>query len=498
MRCLLLCLLTVAVTAALGFVPAVTPDGNTDWTVAGGSVASVDSPVGWTPDTLLTQPDDKESREPSAGLDARGRLHVAWKDNRRLQGHDEIHYLMRDSSGWRDFECVSNMDTAHNSPALVVDSRGNVHVFFLRWSGQPYSYDLGYRRRDGTTGEWGDEERLTDMDSLSTAARPQAVVVGDSVFVFWRITNASPQLFGYIYNNGGGWSDYRVVSTGEERYRTNIALRASSDGWIHVVWEDDRTDTTQLWHRYHDGDSWSAPYRTTFHGYNAVQPGIAFDSVGNLHTAYSGGPNPTGRLHYRTWDRATRTWGEATRWYSFIGAPEPRIGINLRTGERHLAYVGQDGANYGLYYRRFDPGLGAWVDSTRLTYNGARTGPAQPWLDLDGYAHLVFWTNGYGSEEEILYKTNRLPVGVQEPGAVINRAVPAATLVRGTLYLPEASSLKPQASSSLLDISGRRVMELQAGANDVSRLAPGVYFIRGPATGDGRPRVETRKVVLER
>jgi hypothetical protein len=53
----------------------------------------------------------------------------------------------------------------------------------------------------------------------------------------------------------------------------------------------------------------------------------------------------------------------------------------------------------------------------------------------------------------------------------------AATLVRGVLFLSEATSLKPQAAS-LLDAAGRRVMDLKPGTNDVSALAPGVYFVR--------------------
>jgi hypothetical protein len=48
-----------------------------------------------------------------------------------------------------------------------------------------------------------------------------------------------------------------------------------------------------------------------------------------------------------------------------------------------------------------------------------------------------------------------------------------ATVVRGVLYLPEASSRRPQITSCLLDISGRGVMELRPGVNDVRALAPG-------------------------
>jgi hypothetical protein len=41
----------------------------------------------------------------------------------------------------------------------------------------------------------------------------------------------------------------------------------------------------------------------------------------------------------------------------------------------------------------------------------------------------------------------------------------------------------------LLDISGRRVAELHAGPNDVSRLAPGIYFLHSRTS-------TTRKVIV--
>jgi len=49
--------------------------------------------------------------------------------------------------------------------------------------------------------------------------------------------------------------------------------------------------------------------------------------------------------------------------------------------------------------------------------------------------------------------------------------------VRGVLFLSEAASREPQATS-LLDVSGRKVLNLKPGANDVRALAPGVYFMR--------------------
>jgi len=51
---------------------------------------------------------------------------------------------------------------------------------------------------------------------------------------------------------------------------------------------------------------------------------------------------------------------------------------------------------------------------------------------------------------------------------------------------------------SLLDITGSKVLDLKPGANDIRHLVPGVYFVRGPKTEDGRPDAALRKVVVTR
>ena len=50
------------------------------------------------------------------------------------------------------------------------------------------------------------------------------------------------------------------------------------------------------------------------------------------------------------------------------------------------------------------------------------------------------------------------------------------------LFVPK--SARPGAGTSCpLDAAGRQVMELRTGANDVSRLPPGIYFVREPSAG---------------
>jgi hypothetical protein len=67
------------------------------------------------------------------------------------------------------------------------------------------------------------------------------------------------------------------------------------------------------------------------------------------------------------------------------------------------------------------------------------------------------------------------------------------------LVLPQASSFKHQASSWLLDIAGRKVLDLKPGPNDVRALAPGVYFVRERSAVSGkRSAFAARKVLITR
>ncbi len=441
--------------------------------------APLDSPPGWTPDTLLSLNDGQESRDPALAIDNLGRLHAVWKDNRRLGGYDEIHYRCKDSTGWSEIVSVGNLDTVHNTPDIAVGPDNSAHVVFMRRWGGPYTYfDVGYRRRDGATGEWDPETRLTYQDSLGYSGRPLVIVAGDTVFAFWLREREVPPEIVYCYNNGSGWTIPQNI-TGAEAVPTGYYdVHATEDGWAHIVWQDARTDTQQLWQRFHNGDSWSIPARITFHGYETIQPDVDSDSSGDIHLVYTGG-GPELRIHYRIWDRDSTSWGAVTHFYSWAGAPRPMVGVNKTTGERHLTHVGNQGI-WALAYRRYDPGSGQWTDSTMLTWYDVATGPAKPVLDQAGYVHLLFWDQRFGSQEEVFYKTNHVQVGLVEG--------PAAPPCGRVLVLPTVAScavrLLGKNSAWMVDAAGRKVLLLRPGTNDVSRLADGIYFVR---PGQGEP-----------
>jgi YVTN family beta-propeller protein len=71
------------------------------------------------------------------------------------------------------------------------------------------------------------------------------------------------------------------------------------------------------------------------------------------------------------------------------------------------------------------------------------------------------------------------------------------TIIRDVLMW-SATTPSLQARAALLDVSGREVMTLHPGPNDVSRLAPGVYFLKLGLSAASRRPLAVSKVILTR
>ncbi|UCG44140.1 MAG: T9SS type A sorting domain-containing protein, partial [candidate division WOR-3 bacterium] len=88
-------------------------------------------------------------------------------------------------------------------------------------------------------------------------------------------------------------------------------------------------------------------------------------------------------------------------------------------------------------------------------------------------------------------------VGQQERTKSEGRRAFGPTIVRERLLL--SRTLNPSTPWTLFSITGRTVMSLQPGENDIRHVAPGVYFVReeGPR-GQGSEGPSVRKVVIQR
>ncbi|MFO7676611.1 MAG: hypothetical protein R6X12_09895 [bacterium] len=137
---------------------------------------------------------------------------------------------------------------------------------------------------------------------------------------------------------------------------------------------------------------------------------------------------------------------------------------------------------------------------------------------IDGASNQVLRTIGVGDEPVALCHNpvqNRVYVANYSDGtvSVIRDSMTAMkespesqaasyrrpqSVVRGVLQLQVDSRQHTAYGAEMLDISGRKVLDLQPGPNDVRVLAPGVYFLRSePSAVSGKPLV-VRKVVVTR
>jgi hypothetical protein len=119
------------------------------------------------------------------------------------------------------------------------------------------------------------------------------------------------------------------------------------------------------------------------------------------------------------------------------------------------------------------------------------------------FARLALQVLGYGGHD-LWDDVSFGPVtGIAAGPASGLSSLVGPSVVRGVLWLGERHDLNVRHSGSwprpmLFDASGRRVLDLQPGPNDVSRLAPGVYFVREqPQAASRRPQA-FRKVVVTR
>jgi hypothetical protein len=158
----------------------------------------------------------------------------------------------------------------------------------------------------------------------------------------------------------------------------------------------------------------------------------------------------------------------------------------------------RSGSTFDIYCARVTPAGVVFDSGPAVRQEGDQVGPAL----ARGTGNQLFlaymgWAGTVGGKT---YNTSRIwgtfgPFpGVQEtPNAEVRRTS-AATIVHGVLNLGVDSRQHSAYGAELLDISGRKVLDMRLGANDVSRLAPGVYFVR-----EAQAKAQAiRKVVIAR
>ena len=245
------------------------------------------------------------------------------------------------------------------------------------------------------------------------------------------------------------------------RLRLMVSVFPIVSGTYHL-------EVAELWHWCPDNTpQWSEVHRVSCDqahllggfGYNAFfcdRPSLGEDDDGNLYVTWeqfdsSNVEPPTGLLRAGIW--VTRSSDHGRTWL-----PGRLITARTTASYRYPCIVD----------RQIE--CGSEPDTVVITYECDEV--AGFWMLGVGpctFNPMIchFWTTS---------DTSTVGVG-STPGPGFR--VHPATIIHGMLFLPEAVGGERSAvSAQLLGISGRKVLDLCPGANDVRALAPGVYFVR--------------------
>jgi hypothetical protein len=150
---------------------------------------------------------------------------------------------------------------------------------------------------------------------------------------------------------------------------------------------------------------------------------------------------------------------------------------------------------------------GAGTDSITWEYNWGKDSlvPGENFVCCVPFEDQTATTNNLGLGTPFAGNLEVYPVYRMAPAGGVEESTkpqatslkPGASIVRGVLLLPQASSHTSQAAS-LMDATGRRVLDLRPGTNDIRHLAPGVYFVREePQPPRHEPQTVRKMVIAE-
>jgi hypothetical protein len=335
--------------------------------------------------------------------------------------------------------------------APVVGSDGT--DFLVAWQDwRNSSYDI-YCARVSQTGTVLDTAGVAVCTSSGDQVTPAMAYNGTDYLVLWQAQSVGIRdLYGARINRQGVVLDPDgfIVSAaaGDEEQPA-----AASDGDIFlVVWSDRRNGDRDI------------------HGARVTGTGIVLDTAGiEICTA-------PGAQNYPA--------------VEYDGADFLVVWQDERNGERDLygARVTPEGTILDTFTVTTQPGY--QVDPV-LAHNG-------------GSKMLLAYSGWTSVEQERSYNSPRIWGTLSPRAGTSDRSADAArfprhatSIVRGVLMIGGRGQ-KPGDRVELLDVSGRKVMDLASGANDVRALAPGVYFVREELQAASLKTQAVRKIVLTR
>ena len=366
----------------------------------------------------------------------------------------------------------------------------------------PYSDIYGARvSRDGIVLD-------THAIAISTAEHrqrnPAVTFDGTSFLVVWGDWRDHPgEVYGARVSSGGTVLDPDGIAVSTTLYESQAPAVASDGTNSLVVWCDARNADIDVY------------------GARVSPSGVVLDTDGiricsAMYTQSAPKAAYDGTDFFVVWGDGRSGVG-----YDLIGARVSSTGILVDTFGIAISTAARDqvrpavefdGANMlvvwqderndyapDLYGAFVSPGGSVFGGGAVVTAAGFQSGPALA-RGSGGQMFLAYqgWTGTVGgrpcNSDRVWGKLDPHPGVAEMTKSELRMTNSGATIVRGALHLPVSPFT---IHSSLFDMTGCQVMALHPGPNDVSGLAPYVYFVRSASDGSHEAS-SVAKVVVTR
>jgi len=429
-------------------------------------------------------------------------LHAVWYDYRESSG-DVFHKRSTDNgSSWEGDTRLTTVGDSSETPAVAAAGQ-TVHVVWANNSDMQVQYR---RSADGGT-NWGTVVPLTTGSTYTLY--PSVATEGNNVHVVWidarPATNYLPEVYYRRSTDGGStWQSEARLSTGQSSTR-QPAIAVAGD-LVHVVWDDGRHGlNAEIYYRRSTdgGATWQSETRFTDASGSSFN-GVVAATGQHAYAAWDDDRDGNWEIYCKRSTDAGANWSADTRLTNNI-ADSYFASIAAAGNCVHITWEDARDVNLEEYHKRSADYGQTWSDDTRLTNSTGHS--SYNTVAVSGTAVHVLWHDNREGNWEIYYKRNLTGNPGVEAAPNTEFRVPnrGATIVRGVLHLRPSPFLLPLGEGqevrewNLLDVSGRRAMALQPGPNDVSRLAPGIYFlVRGESGAASLGHQVLRKVVIAR
>jgi hypothetical protein len=400
-------------------------------------------------------------------------------------------------------------------PEIATDSDGNVYIAYdvNTDTGGGYVTQVRCVRSSDGGATWSAPARVDDESSGGIGLISIAVDSAGNLFVAWnQLPSGLSRIFTSVSTDRGAtWSppvDVDDDTLTEECYHPEVFVQPGTNHYLVAATTYRRFENkphvrpcAYLYRSTDCGQTFEPGVQLDTFNRAAFHPHVVADRDHIICDYFGDGlaQHDTIVAEARTFYTQADSWGSPTTVTNLDSLQRLYNSGTLAVsgdGRVHTALMVDDTAlGYDVYYASSSDHGVSWSDIEPVYVDTIKSN----WYpdivaDAAGYAYVV-WQHG-GGAGEIWFSSNNPAAIAEQPVQQSIIAQPSATVVRNVLFLPKMGTVP--ILRSLLDASGRKVMDLQPGANDISRLSPGVYFIReGLGTGGEGPG-KTQKVVVAR